>query len=300
MYSYRAYGLNICSDICLSELIVNRHGIGKFEADVIISLENIDIPHIKPLINGKNFKVIDNEIYIFWDDVGTLKVHEGKKISINLSENRDEIFLRSILLGNALGTLMHQRGLLVLHASSVNIKGQSIAFLGDVGYGKSTTALAFNDTGYPLISDDILPVQIKTNSNIVFPGYPRLKLSSNVILHRDDDLNKYTKIYKKSSKYSFSLDNKFSLDPLPLKRIYILEKGNNLSIIKLNNQDALIELVKNSYCLPIFNNKDKISNLFQCSNLVKNVPVNRLIVPNSLDKLPEIVKMVENDIMSSK
>ena len=61
----------------------------------------------------------------------------------------DKIILRNFLLGTVFATFLRLRGLFVLHASSVNINGSAVAFSGFKGYGKSTTAMAFYNEGYP-------------------------------------------------------------------------------------------------------------------------------------------------------
>src|SRR4030095_1234075 len=60
-----------------------------------------------------------------------------------------------LLRGAILGFLLRVRGILCLHASVLAIGDRAIALVGDAGSGKSTTAAAFVQLGYPLVSDDI-------------------------------------------------------------------------------------------------------------------------------------------------
>lgn len=50
-------------------------------------------------------------------------------------------------------------GHLVLHASSADLDGRSVLFVGESGRGKSTLAAAFDRCGYRLLSDDLSPVR---------------------------------------------------------------------------------------------------------------------------------------------
>ena len=99
-------------------------------------------------MEGNNFKVTKNAIYRFWDEIGAFKISNGSEIIVNPSVNINQRILRSFILGTVFASLLHQRGLLILHASAVNINNE--AFLGDKGCGKSTTAMAFCNEGYPL------------------------------------------------------------------------------------------------------------------------------------------------------
>ena len=81
------------------------------------------------------------------------------------------------LLGSARGALLHQRGLLPLHANAVVLAGRAIAFCGHSGAGKSTIAAWFHDRGDPILADDICAVDgAATGEIIAYPGVPRLRL----------------------------------------------------------------------------------------------------------------------------
>ena len=43
-----------------------------------------------------------------------------------------------------------------LHATVVVVSGEAVAFLGESGYGKSSLAASFLDSGHQLLTDDLL------------------------------------------------------------------------------------------------------------------------------------------------
>jgi hypothetical protein len=289
MYKYKAYGLSIDSEISLPKLLTNDSN-----ADVKIYFQKLDNDNFNSHISGKNFKVTNDATYLFFKNSPLIKIYDGNKILINPSVDIDKNLLRDLILGTSFAILRHQQGLLVLHASSVNIDGHSVVFLGDTGQGKSTTAFALNRRGYPLVSDDVLPLQVFENdSPLVYPAYPGLKLSSEVLLKNGYGKNKF-KNSQESRKYLLDV-NEFSSDSIPIKKIYILKRGMNFDVKKISPQNAIIELINNSFCFPSFNNLEKSSNLLQCANVVKNVPIKTLFIKNSLDMMPELIKTVEND-----
>lgn len=294
MFTYQAYGLNIRSEIQLPELIKSESN-----TDAEIIFENLDTSLINVYNSRKHFKASEKGVFLLWKNKPVIKISGGEKICIDPAINIDGDLLRNLLLGTALAVLRHQQGLLVLHASSVNIKGDSVAFLGDVGQGKSTTAFALNKNGHPLISDDILPIHIsEKNLPFVYPGYPRLRLTPKFVSYIEPYSDKLENEYNSTKKLIYSQSG-FSSEQIPLKAAYILEKGENFEVKRLSQKEALINLIKNSYCLPVFNNLEKKRNFIQCANIVKDVPVKKLTVKNSLDKLPELVKIIENDFNNS-
>ena len=75
-----------------------------------------------------------------------------------------------------MGLLLRVRGVVCLHASAVAINRRAIVFVGDAGAGKSTTAMAMGRLGYPIISDDIVPIYEDAGVTYAQPGYPRMRL----------------------------------------------------------------------------------------------------------------------------
>jgi hypothetical protein len=67
---------------------------------------------------------------------------------------------RAFLIGPALGTLLHQRGALLMHAAAVQVGEGAVLVLGASGAGKSTAAAALIAAGYPLLTDDLCVVSL--------------------------------------------------------------------------------------------------------------------------------------------
>jgi hypothetical protein len=83
---------------------------------------------------------------------------DGRAIVYEPAPHADLGDVAAFLTGAAFGILMHQRGLVVLHASSVEVGGAAVLFLGSSGAGKSTLAAALVQRGYPLVTDDVCVV----------------------------------------------------------------------------------------------------------------------------------------------
>jgi len=89
--------------------------------------------------------------------------------------------VRLFLLGSAIGALMHQRGLLVLHGSTVKVGDECVVFLGSSGVGKSTLATQLRHRGYACLGDDVCAISIGEDGvPYAAPAYPPASLSPSV------------------------------------------------------------------------------------------------------------------------
>ena len=109
----------------------------------------------KELSNENKFN-----IPLFWNNKLIFRVINGNEIIVNPDLSINKAFLRSLILMQGMGIILYQRGYLVLHGSAVQMKDGAVAFLGQRGNGKSTITIALNNKGYPIISDDVLPVKL--------------------------------------------------------------------------------------------------------------------------------------------
>lgn len=290
---YRAYGLNIYSDISIPEL---PEVLGKnINIDVRICLKNVNLP-FQAIIEGNNFKVAGNSIFRFWKDIGKFEIFNGEFIYVDPAHNFKPSILRRYLVGTIFAVFLYQRGFFVLHASSINIKDNAVAFLGEVGRGKSSTAMAFYKKGYPVVADDYIAINFdRDNVPFITPGFPRLKLSYDYIVSNNIDLKDVVQL-KPDLKSYVKVQKGFSEDPIRLTRIYILERGNPLTFKKIEPQKAFINLMVNNFAFRLFKNSEKENIMKLYSDIFKNVTIKSLKVPASLKILPDVVKLIEEDI----
>lgn len=292
MYEYKAYGINIHSEIFLPELTPNHSD----KPDLTIRKGNVNLFLGKSIKKGINFRVTENSIYRYWDNIGKFKISNGNEIIIEPSSYLDTPYFRSFILGTVMASLLYQRGLFLLHASAVNINNEVIAFLGNKGYGKSTIAMKFYGAGYPIIADDYIGIESQDNISLVCPGFPSLRLShesrvdGNFCNLKDQDMCLET------DKIHIPTTNNFSSDKIPLKKLYVLKRGKDLKISDFNPQDSLIKLVENTFGISRFKKSDLVHNLNQCALILNHVNISCLEVPNSLEKLGNVIKFIEKDI----
>jgi hypothetical protein len=81
----------------------------------------------------------------------------GRRVTYHRDpEARDLVAI--LIAGSLVAYLLSSTGRLVLHASAVEVDGAALAFVGFSGQGKTTVATLLCAEGYPLVTDDLLPV----------------------------------------------------------------------------------------------------------------------------------------------
>lgn len=291
---YSVYGLNICSKMDNTDKIANTSTEKEISYDVTIRFGKVNLPN--DLVN-ENFKATKDCIYIFEKDKAKVKIYKGQEIIIEPANSVDKKNFLPHNLGIPLALLLHQRGLLVLHGSAIETNDGVVGFLGHSGEGKSTTTFALYEKGFNFFTDEFIVIKLN-NSGVptVFPGFPMLKLSKDLISYFKKDLNLFNLISEPhSDKYIYKLDQKFNNSSLPLKEIYIIKKGKKTSINELNQHDAFMSLIEHNYCIGMNNYYD--ADIFSTSaKLMKNIEIKTLEIYPSFEKLTEIVKIIQNEI----
>lgn len=292
---YFAYGTGISSSLDLPELFAKK---GK--ADIEVKLGKIDEISY-PLKGSSKFWATDLEAFFSFPGIGSFLVHHGREIVIEPDPAADERLIRLYLLGRAFGALLHQRGLLVLHGSAVAIDGGTVAFLGSSGSGKSTVAASLNAKGYPIVSDDLVVIDASGTVPIVYPAFPQLKLWPDVAEHLGYNVDAMPYISPRETKRAAIESSNFSIDPIPLRRIYLLDEGDSIRIRRLEQQEAMIELVRYSYAFRSLNFGANLSSHFlQCSRVAKEIPISRVARPLDLTFLHKFAQAVEDDTVKAR
>lgn len=245
---YRAFGLNLTSDIDLLELLEVK-GI-ESNTDLKIIKKNVkDYP--EQLINNKNsFFINENFICFQIKSVGIFMVEKGCQISFWPLEEADEDLIRLYLLGSCMGAILLQRKILPLHGSAVEVNGKAYAIVGDSGAGKSTLASALMKMGCKLITDDVIPVTLNSdNIPIVTPAYPHQKLWLESLNAFGMNSANYKSIFNRETKYSIPVNNQFVHNPLPLSGVIELNKydGSEVILKPLNKLSCLQTLYNHTY-----------------------------------------------------
>lgn len=296
MYSYIAFNLIFKSEIILPELSC----FSGLSHDVTIQFGKVTCPHSSQADIGFAYQVVGDEAYFTWDSIGNFLVKSGNMIVADPLPDIEERVIRLPLLGTVMGALLHQRGLLLLHGSSVAINGSAIVFLGHKGRGKSTIASKLYSRGHHFISDDHIVFDKDTNGKIsVIPAYPHIKLWEDAIYSTlgktPDELHL---LHPQLDKRGYKITDRFAKETIPIKQIFVIERGDEIGMMPIDPKDAVIELIRYSYFsrfgAEFFKGKEA-DNFFSCIDLANHVPISKLIVPSNLSKLQDVAILIESN-----
>lgn len=208
------------------------------------------------------------------------------------------------LLGPILGFVLRLRGITPLHACCININGKGFAITGPSGSGKSTLAGAFAAAGYPVVTDDILPLQRIGTTLYGLPGNGRIRLYPNSFKHiagLPDDLPALTSNWEKCYLDLTSPPYKFNNTRLPISTIYVLNWGDKTltapRISSLQPVSAIPFLASNTYRNELLSThmRDKEFR-FLCS-VVTTIPVKTLHMTDSIDELSALTQQILHDFL---
>ncbi len=293
MSTYSAHHLTIRSEIEFPEL---KKSEGK--KDLTIKYGSFHYSFRDILDKGvfriaSQYILTRDGVFLKWNDIDICQI-KSQEIIVNPDTGIEDNFSRSLILGPALGIYLHLQGRIVLHASTINMQGTGVGFVGHNGAGKSTTTSYLLKKGYPLVADDVSSLEFINNIPLVYPGIPRIKLWPETMDLWDEKLECFP-IHTQSTKKSCAVDN-FHEKPIPLKHIYVIERGETTHIEDIPPQEGLIELIRNSYCANIFSDTYQKKSLADYGKLVKKISLKRLYIQEGLDKLDKMVQAVEEDV----
>ncbi len=302
MFSYTAYGLVIHSARRLPELAVDRTARAVTAGDVFVldhSRKGATNTSYSPDIDLPVCRWVGpDETLLSWQGVGAYLVRHGCEIHIDPAPMASEDIVRLFLLGPVLAALLHQRGLLVLHASAVAMNGNVVAFLGNGGWGKSTTARLLHERGHSFVADDLIAVfPDAEGAPVVYPGIFQFKLWPEAAAVMGDNPEGLPRIRPGYEKRARRVAPTLPLrEPLPLRRIYVLGQGDGYDIVSIPAPKAIFELVAHTYTHKLLQGEALSRHFRQCVQLVNAVPIGRLERKYSLAGLPEIADLIEQDM----
>ena len=299
MTSYSAYGLNLTSALPLPGFLA-----GGGRADVCIEFgQSKSIAPLKhsPILCAD---ASPNRVHLTWGAVGDLLIEEGRLITVIPGPDADEDVLRLFVLGAGLGVLLHQRGLLVFHASGVAIHNRMVGFIGAKGWGKSTTAASLHQRGHALVSDELLVISFDAQDQPwVIPGPPQIRLWSDALVSTGGDPDSAVRVRSGIDKFNVNAAS-VALEALPLRFLYLLDLGEELVIQSVSTSEAFFGVIPHLYVCRFgtpFLQSTHPSRAFQQLNLLlRKVTVKRLLRQSNLSQLPDIAQRIEQDILQEQ
>jgi hypothetical protein len=300
-YAYHLSGYTFETNVEFPELISSKE---KINGSIFI---NSDINEKVPLeaLNEKSYYNKDLNLSCINNPLlGFISIWNKKDIEMTPPPNKDDEYIRMMVLGSVSMLLSNCFGNLSLHAASVVINNRAVVFCAKSGKGKSSLAAYFHSQGYEVLSDDVTNIYINEEGEaIALPSVPRIKLSKQGLKRIGKSHDGLDCIPAKTVKYSLPLKSNNQKSEFPISHIFFLEFSENLSneeIIEITGLNKLVEIKKHIYRsklgakLPLFKHKSNI--IF---NLISKVEMNHFIRSADTSIMLKSLQFIENKIIAS-
>lgn len=295
---YTAYGLTIASYLPLDELTPTIPST----ADLVITAGPVHWPACKFSSDWFQCETRpDGLTYLSWQQVGAFEIAaDGSQIIVDAAVDVEPALLRLPLLGTVLALALRNQGLLILHASAVEIDGAAAVFLGRSGAGKSTMTAVMHKRGHPAIADDVVALQVPIDgcgSVSVLRGIDRCKLWPDSVSAVGCHVDELLPLHSKVDKLNVPLHQRRSVQSrLPLGSLYLLSISNSVEVLPVERHDALLLLLANCFIGMVHSSligSHAGPELLRCSRIAREFGLSRLTRPADLTLLPSIAGMVE-------
>jgi hypothetical protein len=226
-FQYEVHGLVLGSDFPLPELASRRRSAARV-ADVCLAMGPLTTRPARAAETAR-LKAGKGRALLKIPRAGRYLVRAGREVLVAPEEGADPALIRLFVLGSVLGLVCHQRGLLPLHASAVEIDGEAVAFVGDQGRGKSTLAAhCLDHAPARLVADDILVVSFdETGRPWAQPGMPSVKLWRDALTALGRDVGGLRPDWLRADKFHLPASDRLVQAPVPLTRVYVLDEDDS-------------------------------------------------------------------------
>ena len=111
-----------------------------------------------------------------------------------------------------------------------------------------------------------------------------------------EDGGSLPEVYPGQEKRIRRVDVDLQQGAVALRKLYLLDYGDQHEIVPVSPAEAAIALVSHTYGVEVFHNIAPREHFVQCTELVKTVPVCRLRRKMSFDHLPALISLLEDDL----
>ncbi len=231
-----AYGLLWQMPLACPELRVAPVGSA---TDVTVQYGELPPAPAHALAAGPLRQVTPEETRFGLPGVARLLVRSGNEIIIERQPDADDEMIRLLLLGTGAALLLHQRGVLPLHASAVVTPAGAVLFMGHSGAGKSTLLNEFLRRGYSMLAEDLAAVRLDAAGVAwVEPGVQVTKLWADSAAALGQPTEGLPRVRAELEKYVLPVTDALADAPARLAAIYVLASHNQPHVHLEERRDA--------------------------------------------------------------
>jgi len=207
--------------------------------DVVVHYGIVPPAAASALAAGPLRQVAPGEARFGLPSVARLLVRGGDEIVIERQPGGDDEMVRLLLIGTGMALLLHQRGLLPLHASAIVTPHGAMLFMGHSGAGKSTLLNEFLRRGYLMLAEDLAAVRLDREGVAwVEPGVRTTKLWADSAAALGQPTAGLTRVRPELEKFVIPVDSALAPAAAKLAAIYVLSAHNEPAIVLEENRDV--------------------------------------------------------------
>ncbi|MCI0435343.1 MAG: hypothetical protein L0271_17130 [Gemmatimonadetes bacterium] len=302
-FAYRFCGLRVESDLALPGLEIAASA--DREADVVVRYGSVPSDGMTDGNAAGSWCAEGNTIKLWVRGIATYSMVAGRTVWIDPVKGARERDLVLFLQGSGFGAIWHQRGMLALHASSVNTGDSCSAFAGTSGAGKSTMAAFLTRRGCSLVSDDVSVLAITDEGPAVWPGPARLKLWEDGLSRLGEDVSSLHHAGGRRRKFHLPVaqpDQPPGAGPVPLKALYLIEDGEGEPRLEdITGLDAINVIARHTYCPEYVSALGLEAQHFRlCVATAARITVRRLVRPRGFDHMDGVLQALDAEWRTSR
>ncbi len=289
---YSAFGLTICSQLPVLEFppITPRA-----QCDVhIIVQKPVDLSAAYGHRSFQfNIDVEQGKAVLYFSGVGEYSITAGGKIVLTPAQQADERTLALYLSGVVFAVLLYVRGCLVYHGSCVaDADGRAVALVGDSGAGKSTLAAVLMQSGWSVLADDVVALEVSNTAARVLPAFPLLKIDPAMSQQIVPDAETLLPVQDGEVKRYVPLPVAETDTAYMLRAICFLELGETLSCSRISAREAMLKSIRFTMPTRLLQQVGRVEHFQQCATVSQNIPAFQVVrtdKPQDLEQLRRII-----------
>jgi len=240
----------------------------------------------------------EGRFFVRFADAATFSIGP-ERIEYLLHNDTYAYALELWLLGTVLAFWLEWQGVPALHASAVVLGDGAVGFLASKQGGKSTLATSLLQHGHPLLTDDLLPVDVAGDGIRGRPGYPQMRMWPPHARHFVDNPQALRRAnpYTEKRRVPVGPDGlgSFCDDVRPLQALYLPERTDDapIQVRSVAPTDALQAVLRHSFLPRLVEATGwQARRLSTLARLVEQIPVRRLTYPNGVGHLSRVAEAV--------
>ncbi len=230
-----------------------------------------------------SFKLSPEGIGIYWEQGGTGPAHYFQTLGLSL--------------------WLELQGIPCIHANGLALKDKAIGIIAPSQTGKTTLTAALLESGFQMMSDDMMALHSRADQWMVYPGWPQFRMWPDTAKHyAGDDINGFERVHSRFDKRVVDLETnkkfEFCEQSRPLKHLVLLDRREtetgDIEVDNMPPGEALLHLLQNSMlgdAYPALGIEQ--TRLQRLANLLEGVALNRISYPTGLSHLPRVCERIK-------